>query len=130
MLKIALITDGPELVSHVEKDFSSGTHLLIADAESSQLLRSIPRNRQSDLDLAREIVNEDCEAVICGPIEEQPFVIIADEGCATRYNGAGLHAMEAIEKMNDYDLSLITDFIGGTGCHSGDESNCGHHHHD
>ena len=129
MLKIAITTDGPMLDSEVCAKYEEHSYLLIVDAESGKLLRRIERNGRSDVDMAREIVAEDCEAIITGPIEEAPFVIIADEGCCTRYNGAGLPALLAVDKMNDYALPLLTDFIGGTGCHPGDEANCQHHHH-
>ena len=129
MLKIALATDGPMLDSEICAKFETLRYLLIVDAQTGKLLRPIPREGRSDTEMAKQIVAEDCEAVISGPIEEAPFVIIADEGCCTRYNGAGLPALLAVDKMNDYALPLLTDFIGGTGCHPGDESNCQHHHH-
>ena len=128
MLKIALITDSCDLDSVISHDVSAGKYLLIVDAESGKLLRSIDRGENTDEQLSKIIVAEDCEAVISGPIEEVPFVILADEGCCTRYNGAGEPALLAVDKMNDYALPLLTDFIGGTGCHPGDESNCQHHH--
>lgn len=128
MLKIAIATDGPMLDSEVCGRYAELSYLLIVDAESGKLLNRIERNGCSDVDMARQIVAEDCEAVITGPIEEAPFVIIADEGCCTRYNGAGLPVLLAVDKMNDYALPLLTDFIGGNGCHPGDESNCQHHH--
>ena len=130
MLKIALLTDGASLNSVIYRKYSDARYLLIADADSGKLLQSIPRNGQPDEVLADRIVAEDCEAVISGPIDEAPFVRIADEGCATRYDGSGLPALLAVDKMNDYALPLLTDFIGGTGCHPGDESNCTHHRHD
>lgn len=129
MLKIAVTTDGPMLDSTVCPTYAELTYLLIVDAESGKLLRCIERADRSETDMAREIVAEDCEAVITGPIEEAPFVIIADEGCCTRYDGAKLPVLLAVDKMNGYVLPLLTDYIGGTGCHPGDESNCQHHHH-
>lgn len=128
MLKIALLTDGPGLDSVVSHSFSAGKYLLIVDAESGKLLRSLDRGENTDTQLSGLIVAEDCEAVISGPIEEDPFVILADEGCCTRYNGAGEPALLTVDKMNGYALPLLTDFIGGTGCHPGDTSNCRHHH--
>ena len=65
-------------------------------------------------------MDADCEAVFCGPIEEAPFTIIADEGCVTRYLAALLSVEEAVREMQSYRLEMITDFIGGTGCHSGE----------
>lgn len=58
----------------------------------------------------------DCEAVICGEIERSPFLILAEEGNVTRYNGNGLSAGQALEKMLRYDLPLIKEHLGGGGC--------------
>ena len=128
MLKVAMMTDGPSLDSIISSCFHEGRYLLIVDAESAALLDAVSRAGQSDIQLARRIVQEDCEALISGPIEEAPFVIIADEGCCTRYDGSLLPALLAQDKMNDYALPLLTDYIGGTGCHPGEESGCRHHH--
>ena len=62
------------------------------------------------------------------PSSESPFIILADQGCVTRYLAAGLRAQEAIAKMEAYELDMIPDFIGGTGCHSGE--GCHEHPHD
>ena len=128
MLKVALITDDAGLDSRISSSFAAGNDLLIVDAESGALLEVIPRGTQSDIQLAQRIVQADCEALISGPIAQAPFVIVADEGCCTRYDGSRLPALLAVDKMNDYALPLITDFIGGTGCHPGEESRCGQHH--
>ena len=116
----------------VATDFSTAKRLQIYDVPEnggeSTLLCEVARDCLDDEALALRIVEEDCEAVLCGPIEEAPFVILADQGCVTRYHAVGLSAAEAIAKMEQYALDMITDFIGGTGCHSGE--GCHEHPHD
>ena len=116
----------------VAEDFSAAKRLQIYDVPDeggkSTLVCDVARDCLDDEALALRIVEEDCEAVLCGPIEEAPFVILADQGCVTRYLAVGLSAQEAIAKMEAYELDMIPDFIGGTGCHSGE--GCHEHPHD
>ena len=116
----------------VAEDFSAAKRLQIYDVPDeggeSTLVCDVARDCLDDEALALRIVEEDCEAVLCGSIEESPFIILADQGCVTRYLAAGLRAQEAIAKMEAYELDMIPDFIGGTGCHSGE--GCHEHPHD
>lgn len=130
MLKVALLTDGPGEQARVSPEFAAGTYLVVADADTGKILSTLPCGQMCQEEIARRIVEEDCEAVITGPIPRKPFEIIADEGCATSYNGVGAAVPEAIEKMNSYALPLIPDYIDGKGCHPGNEVNCKDHHHD
>lgn len=127
MIKVALVMDGE---ARVAGEFAAGVCLMIADADTGECLCALPVQEMTPVEVAGKIVEADCEAVITGPISRGPFEIIADEGCATRYNGVGLPMAEALEKMNAYALPLIPDYIGGTGCHPGNEANCKTHTHD
>ena len=124
---IAAMTDAPGLDGIVSKTFADARYLLILDAEKAAVVTTYPRGEMDDCALANKIVQHDCEAVLCGPIEEPPFVIIADEGCVTRYQASGLRAGTALEEMLAYHLGMIPDFIGGTGCHSGEGECDGRH---
>lgn len=126
-MKIAAMTESPELGGIVAQDFSSAKYLLILETEPCGIDTAYSREGLSDCDLARKIVAHDCEAVLCGPIEEDPFVILADEGCVTRYQASGLTAGTALREMEAYRLKMIPDFIGGTGCGSGQEGICKKH---
>ncbi len=130
MMYIAAMTEGPGADGIVAPVFADAGYLLILDGETGEVTASYARGGMDDCDLAGKIVEHDCEAVLCGPIEEDPFIIIADEGCVTRYQAGGLTAREALRRMNAYQLEMIPDFIGGTGCGSGQESNCCHSHGD
>ena len=69
----------------------------------------------------------DCEAILCGPIDRMPFLIIADRGHITRYDAAGLQALDALEKMQAYQLQYLTAAIDGTGCDPNEEGECHDH---
>lgn len=122
---IAAMTDSPGLEGMISQTFAQARYLLIIEAEHRSLCAVYARSRaEGDRNLAERIVEHDCEAVLCGPLEEEPFVILADEGCVTRYLACGLTAAEALKEMEAYRLDMIPDFIGGTGCHSGGEARC------
>lgn len=122
---IAAMTDSPGLEGMISQTFAQAKYLLIIEAEGASVCATYARSSVGgDRDLARRIVEHDCEAVLCGPLEEEPFEIIADEGCVTRYLACGLSAAEALKEMEAYRLDMIPDFIGGTGCHSGEEARC------
>ena len=126
-MNIAVMTDNPGMSGMISETFSVAAYLQIIDNESGKIITSYIRDKLTDSDLANKIVENDCEAVICGPIEQDAFVIIADEGCVTRYDGRGLRAGVALNRMNEYALTMITDFIGGEGCGSG-TGECNHEH--
>ena len=76
---------------------------------------------------AQKVVDHDCEAVICGPIEKEPFELMAGK-MVSRYDGSGHTVERAYKYMVQYRLELIRDYIGGPGAvgHSHDFScECG-----
>ena len=131
-MKIAVTSDRPGLDGLVPELFAGSPWLLIVNADSGELLHAAAGNEAGDLGLAHEIVKWDCEGVLCGPIEKEPFIIIADEGGVTRYDAAGLTVRDAFAGMEARKLPLIRDYIGGPGCgghdHSGGSECSGHHH--
>lgn len=127
MIKVACLTDAPEGV--IAPTFRDAGYILLMDAETGAVLRALDRGAMSDVDLARFLAEEDCEAVITGPVEKAPFAILADEAFVTRYNGVGLTAPQALERMNAYALPMIIDEIGGDGACNNDEEGHRHHHH-
>ena len=119
MIKTACLLDKKKGV--VAAMFAEANHAVLIDAENGRILGEISRGGASDGEFARLIVSDDLEAVITGPMNREPFEIIAEEYCITRYDGSGLKSSEAIRLMNEYRLRIIPDYIGGTGCHSGGE---------
>ena len=123
-MKIAVATCGKDAASPVAATLAEAAYLFIADMEKFAVL-SIYEAEEEDRDMAfaRRTVDEDCEAIICGPIEKDAFDILST-ACVTRYDGSGKSATEALKLLNLYALPLIRDNIGGSGCvgeHSGGE---------
>ena len=114
-MKIAVASDRPELDGLVPANFSQSPFLLIVELDTGELLSAVARGPEGDLELARVILSQDCEGLLCGPIEREPFLIIADEGGVTRYLAAGLKVREALEQTRQRNLELIRDHIGGQG---------------
>ena len=124
---IGIMTDRADMDGKIPALFAEASCLLIADAETGAVHAQYDREGNTDSDFARRLIEYDCEAVLCGPIEKEAFLIIADEGCITRYNGVGLSAAEALKAMNADKLPLIVDYIGGSGCGSS-HTDCSHEH--
>lgn len=132
-MKIAVMADGCDVFSKVAEKFADATWLLIVDMDKHCLIEAIEKSEEDaeNTELAKKIVDRDCESVICGAIEKIPFEILADNH-VTRSLGSGLTVTDAL----DYErtLDLITDCIGGTGCPSDSEppetdNYCGKHEH-
>ncbi|TEB04430.1 Dinitrogenase iron-molybdenum cofactor [Pelotomaculum schinkii] len=130
-MKIAVMADGCDGNSKVAEKFADARWLLIADMDGQCISEVIEKSKEDieNTELAKIIVDRDCELVICGEIEKIPFEILADRQ-VTRALGKGLTVTDALnyESM----LEPITDCIGGTGCpgeaNSKDiESCCGEH---
>lgn len=129
-MKIAVTSDVPGLEGRVPALFADSPYLLIVELDTRELLHIFSRETNQDMAFAREILHKDCEGVLCGPIEMEPFLVIADEGCVTRYNAAGMLVEEALTALDSRALELIRDYIGGTGCQEGGAGECQGHHHD
>lgn len=112
-MKIAVASTRPGTDGQVPETFSQTQWLLIFNAETDELLHTYGRGEDGDTGLAREILKWNCEGVLCGPIERQPFLIIADEGCVTRYHAAGMSVWQALEALRSRSLEFIRDYIGG-----------------
>ena len=134
MLKVAVAASGASVDCSVPVLFADTACLLIIDADTDTLLHTVdgvnlePARRS--LFFAQKVVEFDCEALLCGELEQAPFAVIAEEHCITRYMAAGLSVLDGIHLMNNYSLKMIPDYIGGTGCPTIDPSNCAHEHAD
>ena len=117
-MSIAIAANDMDGEATVPALFADAAFLIIVDEESGEVREWVKRGPGGDTELARAVLDWDCESVVCGPIEREPFDILAIEGCVTRYNGAGLSIQEALERYVDYGLGYITDCIGGSGCES------------
>lgn len=112
-MKIAVTTDGNTLEDLVAEEFEKSAFLLIVETDnlSYKVYKTDTQTDGSGLAMAQKIVDEDCEALICGPIDEPAFEIIAD-ACITRYLGANYPAATALERMARHQLALIPAYNG------------------
>ncbi len=117
-MKIALAQEGENSASLVAATFAAADFLLIYDVENGRVIEALDGRGLPDKEMAfaRKTVDADCEALLTGPIAEAPFLVIADEGCVTRYDGRGKTGDDAIAAMKADKLPLIRDHIGGKGC--------------
>lgn len=124
-MKIAVATNEKNLLGKIPDTLAEARYILIVDLDKMEIVDFLDGEQKNDraLAFAQFVVRWDCEVIICGAIEEQPFVILADEGCVTRHLGAGLTAAEAIDRMTAYELEYIRDYIGGSGCSSEGQEN-------
>ncbi len=129
-MKIAVASNQPDRSGRVPETFSQTPWLLIFNADTDELLHAAAREESGDLGLAREVLKWDCEGVLCGPIDREPFLVIAEEGCVTRFKAVGLTVDEALDGLRARSLEYIRDYIGGEG-HRHDQAGggaCGGHH--
>ncbi len=98
-MNIALTTADSSLDSSIFCEFSQTPYLLIVDVDT-MACTSIAHTCTpgSDQDLARTVLEHQCEAVITGKLSEAAFDLLADEG-VTRYLAANMSARMALEAM-------------------------------
>ncbi|MCL1804701.1 MAG: NifB/NifX family molybdenum-iron cluster-binding protein [Clostridiales bacterium] len=132
MLKIAVATADATVYGAIPVLYRDATHLLIMDADTDEVLEIVDGSSRGPGErgvwLARQVVGFDCEALLCGGLEREPFAILAEENSVTRYDAADLNVLDAVNWMNNNALDLITDFLGGAGCPEADPANCERHH--
>lgn len=122
-MNIAITSTGSTLEAPVCATFAQAPYLLIVDVES-MTCTVIPHTVApgSDEQLARTILDHNCEAVITGTLAPAPFAILAD-AMITRFCATNLSARQALAAMDNRCLELIRNADGSGTC-SGD------HHHD
>ncbi|MDR2945443.1 MAG: hypothetical protein LBV79_01670 [Candidatus Adiutrix sp.] len=128
-MKIAITSDQPGLDGRVPALFSESPWLVIIETDSGEALCSLAGS-EAPLHFAKEILRWNCEGLLSGPIEREPFLLIADEGGVTRYDAAGLSVREALSRLESRSLELIRDHIGDRSCDSrrSGGSQCREHH--
>jgi predicted Fe-Mo cluster-binding NifX family protein len=116
-MKISVAVTGDQARSPIPGNLRQATHLFIVDTERFEVLRVLTADEPMDRDVAfaRHTIDENCEAIICGEIEERAFELLA-EACVSRYNGTGHHASQATKLIKANQLPLIREYVGGPGC--------------
>lgn len=122
-MNIAITSTDSTLEAPVCATFAQAPYLLIIDVES-MICTAIPHAVApgSDEQLARTVLDHNCEAVITGTLAPAPFAILAD-AMITRFRATNLSARQALAAMDSRTLELIRNADGSATC-SGD------HHHD
>ena len=125
-MHIAVAVNENNLKAIIPETLEEAKGLLIIETDTMEVVDWI-----TDKDWVAEMVNYDCEALICGDMYDPPLLEAIAAACISRYNGSNYSARKATRKMMDYELELIRDYVGGTGCGShGHASDCVSHHHD
>ena len=118
-MNIAVAADGESLESQVSEKFEQCIYLLIVNMHDLTLtiMKTEELSGTSTGDnLAQKILEYNCEAIICGNIQQTAFDILVDAQ-VTRYFGAGYSVKDALELSEKKLLKLIK------------EDCTGHHHH-
>ena len=131
-MKIAVTTNGRDLESTVTDEFEKSPCLLIIESDNGEVKTYDNDFLTDGVEFAKTICQYDCEAVITGSIGQECFDTLL-ETQVTRYQGTGLTARDAMDKMDHYQLDLIRGFRGEENAlhlhqhhhHSGD---CDHDH--
>ena len=113
-MKIAICCETDNADGLVAADFKKAAWLLLVDTEKENIYDVVKKQDDENLLFAAKIIDENCEAVICGPIEKAPFEIMANEG-VSRFDGSGRKAQRAYIRFRRNQLPLIRDYIGGPG---------------
>lgn len=110
-MKIAVAADGESLESQVSEKFGRCLCLLIVNMDDftvTIIKTEEPAVPSPEENLARKVLECDCEAVITGNISQTAFDILVDAQI-TRYFGAGHSVKEALELCENRLLELIKD---------------------
>ncbi|MFA5055883.1 MAG: NifB/NifX family molybdenum-iron cluster-binding protein [Dehalococcoidia bacterium] len=107
-MKIAIAANGAKMDSLIPDNFEESTFLLIAETDdgSFETFKNPEGQESIGMAMVREILKQDCEAVICGVIEKEAFEELA-AAQITRYMGANRSAADALNLMDTYKLDII-----------------------
>lgn len=120
-MNIAITCETDEVNGLVPKTFKEAPFLMIVDADKMQIFKIYGKQDEENITFAKKVLEHECEALICGAMEQAPFNLVAGGG-VTRYDGSGHTAEKAFKYMNRYKLKWIADYIGGPGAFGGSHS--------
>ena len=113
-MRVAICCEAEDAAGLVAATFQESPFLLMIDVEKNEIYHVYGKQDPENLVLAQKVAEADCEALICGPIEEKPFQILAKAG-VSRFDGSGHKAQRAFIRFLRNQLPLIRDYIGGSG---------------
>jgi len=107
-MKIAIAADGATMDSLVPDNFEESAFLLVVETDdgSFEAFKNPEGQGGAGMAMTREILKQDCEAVISGSIEKEAFEELA-AAQITRYMGASRSAADALNLMDTYKLDII-----------------------
>ncbi len=79
-MNIAIASETEEIDGLVPATFKESPFLMIIDADKNQIFHVYGKQDPDNLVFAKKVVEHDCEAVICGPIEKEPYARFPDNG--------------------------------------------------
>ena len=110
---IAAAVDTPDIMAVIPDALEEAKGLLFVDTDTGRIL-SFEEENWID-----EIIARNCEVILCGEMRDPGLFTAVADACVTRYYAAGLTVERAIFAMDAYQLDIIRDHIGGTGCPGG-----------
>lgn len=107
-MKIAVAANGNTLEDMIPDTFEESAFLLIVETDDGtyEAFKNPEGRGGAGMAMTREILKQDCEAVICGVIEKEAFEELA-AAQITRYMGANRSAADALNLMDTYKLDII-----------------------
>ena len=123
-MMIAAAADKNDMTALIPDTMEKAKGVMLFDLETGEPPRFVTEN------LARHIIDAQCEALLCGFIYDAAFFEAVAGAGVTRYLAADMTVEEAVEAMNAYQLTMIPDYVGGPGCsghghdHDGCEEDC------
>lgn len=115
-MMIAAATDKNDMAALIPDTMEKSKGVMLFDLETDAPPRYVTE------DLARNIIDAQCEALLCGPIHDADFFETIAQAGVTRYLAAGMTVEQAVEAMEAYRLDMISDYVGGPGCSEHDHS--------
>ena len=126
---IAATSEGDNIDSVISERFEECKYLLIVNTDDLSIVAKKNEGEYSEEQLAYDVLEHDCEAIITGALIPKTFDILAN-ACITRYSGIGYSVKMALGLMEKRNLDYLkndegTDTCSGT--HHQKECNWSHH---
>lgn len=123
-MNIACAVNEKNLNAIIPEKFEDAAGLLIIETDTMEIVDYVTE------DWVENMVKYECEALVCGSMYDAELFEAVADACITRFQGKGLTAEDGTNKMMNYEIPIITDYVGGSGCAShGNPSNCAEHDH-
>ena len=121
LIAAAVASNG--LSAFIPELFEDSQQLWIIETDEDKVLAVYDRRNDDGSFFAKQCYLHDCEAIVCGELQQAVFEQIASKSIS-RYLGSGLEPFEAAKAAELNYLPLITDHIGGHGCGSHEVDRC------